>query len=339
MLLTKTERGLFCEAGGFYVDPWGGVDVAVVTHAHSDHARPGSRLYLTEASGGPVLRERLGPDARIETLSYGERVIRDGVTVSLHPAGHILGSAQVRMEYRGEICVVSGDYKLESDGTCAPFEMVRCHAFITESTFGLPVYQWQPQARVFAEIHDWWRENQARQRTSIIFCYALGKAQRLLHGLNPDLGPIILHGAIERFLPAYRAAGVAFPRTARADAETVQRAAGGSLVLAPVSAMNSPWLRRFGGISTAFASGWMQIRGARRRRALDRGFALSDHADWNSLLSTIQLTGADTVWATHGYAGPLARWLREQGRNAEAIETKFLEESPEEATAAPEEPA
>lgn len=335
MLLENTERGLRCTAGGFHVDPWQAVDAAVITHAHSDHARAGSKLYLTEAGGEAVLRERLGPEARIETLRYGERLTRDGVTISLHPAGHILGSAQVRIEHRGEIWVVSGDYKLENDGTCQPFELVPCQTFVTESTFGLPIYHWRPQAEVFAEMHDWWRGNQALGRTSIVFCYALGKAQRLLHGLNPDIGPIILHGAIERFLPAYRAARVTFPPTVIADAETLKRAPGQSLVLAPVSAMHSPWLRRFGDISTAFASGWMQIRGTRRRRSLDRGFVLSDHPDWNGLLSTIGLTGAGTIWATHGYTGPLVRWLREQGKNAEALETKFLDELPEEPPAAP----
>ena len=217
--------------------------------------------------------------------------------------------------------MVSGDYKLENDGTCQAFEPVPCQTFVTESTFGLPIYHWRPQADVFGEIHDWWRENQARTRTSVVFCYALGKAQRLLHGLSADCGPIILHGTIERYLPAYRAAGVVFPQTTMADSETVKLAAGRSLVLAPVSAMNSPWLRRFGDISTGFASGWMQIRGTRRRRSLDRGFVLSDHADWQGILSTIEMTGAETVWVTHGYTHPLARWLRERGQKAEALET------------------
>ena len=268
-------------------------------------------------------------------MRYGERLSRDGVALSLHPAGHILGSAQVRIEHRGEVCVVSGDYKLENDGTCQPFEPVPCQTFVTESTFGLPIYHWRPQADVFGEIHDWWRENQARTRTSVVFCYALGKAQRLLHGLSADCGPIILHGTIERYLPAYRAAGVVFPQTTMADSETVKLAAGRSLVLAPVSAMNSPWLRRFGDISTGFASGWMQIRGTRRRRSLDRGFVLSDHADWQGILSTIEMTGAETVWVTHGYTHPLARWLRERGQKAEALETRFLEELPEETPSPP----
>src|SRR5947207_780518 len=177
MLLKRTDRGLFCEPGGFYVDPWLPVDVAVITHAHSDHARPGSKLYVCETRGAAILRHRLGPDARVEALAYGQSATRNGVNISLHPAGHILGSAQVRLESGGEVCVVSGDYKVENDGIIPPFEPIRCHAFVTECTFGLPIYQWQAQARVFEEINSWWRENQSRGWTSVLYCYALGKAQ------------------------------------------------------------------------------------------------------------------------------------------------------------------
>jgi len=329
MLLKNTDRGLYCEAGDFYVDPWKPVDVAVVTHGHSDHARPGSRLYVGEASGKTILRERLGFDARIEMLAYGEAFSRNGVKVSLHPAGHILGSAQVRIEHQGEVWVVSGDYKLENDGTCRPFELIRCHTFVTESTFGLPIYRWRPQAEIFREINEWWRTNQGLERTSVLFCYSLGKAQRLLAGLDPSLGPIFVHGAIERFLPAYRDAGVKLPRVAKAEAEVVKQSTPRGFVLAPTAADGSPWLRKFGDISTAFASGWMQIRGPRRRRSLDRGFALSDHADWPGLLETIEATGAENIWVTHGYTGQLVRWLREKGRNAEVVETHFEGEKEE----------
>jgi putative mRNA 3-end processing factor len=323
MLLQNTDRGIFCPAGNFYIDPWRPVDFAVITHGHSDHARPGSSNYLTETTGRAILQSRLGPAARIETSPYGETISRNGVKISLHPAGHILGSAQVRVEKDGEVCVVSGDYKLENDGTCQPFEPIRCHTFVTESTFGLPIYHWRPQAEIFREINQWWRENQTHERTSVLFCYSLGKAQRLLSGLDENLGPIFLHGAMERFLPAYEAAGVKFPPTQKADAESVKLAAGKGMILAPGFADNSPWLRKFGSVSTAFASGWMQIRGTRRRRSLDRGFVLSDHADWDGLLRTVKATGAETVWVTHGYTNQLARHLREQGLQSEAIETRF----------------
>ncbi len=327
MLLTNTERGLFCEAGNFYVDPWRPVNFAVITHAHSDHARGGSQNYLTAETGGNVLQARLGPQAKIETIPYGKTLFRNGVAVSLYPAGHILGSAQIRIEHRGEVWVVSGDYKTEHDGICRAFEPVRCHTFVTESTFALPIYYWRPQSEIFSEINDWWRENQSRERTSVLFSYALGKAQRLLTGVDASLGPIFAHGAVSKFISAYEKEGVRFPAIESAESEKIKTARGQALVIAPASADNSLWLRKFGDISTAFASGWMQIRGTRRRRSLDRGFVLSDHADWNGLLKSIVATGAEKIWATHGYTGPLVRWLRENGKAAEAIKTEFEGES------------
>lgn len=331
-LLRNRAQGLYCEVGDFFVDPWRPVEFAVITHGHSDHARSGSKYYLTESSGREILQSRLGSEAKIETLRYGESISRGGVRISLHPAGHILGSAQVRLEKDGEICVVSGDYKTEPDGVCQALEPLRCHHFVTESTFGLPIFRWHPQQETFQQINDWWRENQQRECTSVLFCYALGKAQRLLSGLDASLGPIFVHGAIERFLPAYRDAGIRLPETFKADSENVKGAKGRGIVLAPGSADNSPWLRKFGDVSTAFASGWMQIRGTRRRRSLDRGFVLSDHADWDGLCATVRATGAEKVWVTHGYTAAFARYLVEQRLDAEAIETRFvgeLEDEPE----------
>jgi putative mRNA 3-end processing factor len=321
-LLRRTDRGLFCEAGDFYVDPWAAVDRAVVTHAHGDHVAWGCRSYLTSAPGAAILRQRLEPGARIRPAPYREAVDVNGVRISLHPAGHILGSAQVRVEYGGEVWVVSGDYKTEPDPTCDPWEPVACHTFITECTFGLPVYRWPSTAAVFDEIHSWWRANQDAGRATILFGYALGKAQRLIAGLDPSMGPILTHGAVERLNALYRAGGVALPPTTHAAVS--DRASGKrAIVIAPPSADGSPWARRFGAQSTAFASGWMAIRGMRRRRAVDRGFTVSDHVDWPSLLAAIDATGAERIWATHGYTGVLVRWLREHGRDAEAIETRF----------------
>ena len=323
MLLTNTERGLYCEAGDFYIDPWQPVDFAIITHAHSDHARAGSRRYLTSYPGRTVLQLRLGPDANIASLPYGETISRNGVRISFHPAGHVLGSAQIRVEHKGEIWVVSGDYKTEPDGISGTFEPVRCHTFVTESTFALPIYRWRPQAEVFAEINAWWRENQLKNRTSVVFAYSLGKAQRVLSGLDGSIGPVFVHGAAEKFLETYQRAGAVFPPVSAATSDDVKASRGRALVVAPGSADNSPWLRKFGDLSTAFASGWMQVRGPRRRRSLDRGFVLSDHADWNGLLASINATGAERIWATHGYTGPLVRWLREQGKDAHAITTRF----------------
>jgi putative mRNA 3-end processing factor len=322
-LLTLTDRGLHCEVGGFYIDPWEPVDRAIVTHAHGDHATWGSRSYLTSEPGLAVLRARMDPGASIRGLTYGEAISINGVTVSLHPAGHILGSAQVRLVHRGEVWVVSGDYKTDPDPTCTPFEPVRCHTFITESTFGLPIYRWPAQAEVFGEINSWWEANAGSGKTSMLYGYTLGKAQRLIAGLDPAIGPILTHGAVERMTAAYRAAGVVLPPTRYAGTAERGTELSRAIVLAPPHASGSSWTRRFGSQSTAFASGWMLVRGARRRRALDRGFALSDHVDWPNLLRTIDATGAAEVWVTHGFTGPVVRWLCEHGLDARAVQTRF----------------
>src|SRR3954464_906883 len=283
-LLTLTDRGFYCEPGDFYIDPWEPVDRAVITHAHGDHATWGSRSYLTAEPGVSVLRARMGPTAAIRGAEYGEAISVNGVTVSLHPAGHILGSAQVRLVHRGEICVVSGDYKTDPAPPCPPLEPVRCHTFVTESTFGLPIYRWPPQSEVLHDVNRWWRSNQEAGRTTLLYGYALGKAQRLLAGLDPSIGPILTHGAVERMTRAYREGGVALPPTTHAAAmERADR--GRALVIAPPSAAGSTCVRRFGEHATGFASGWMLVRGTRRRRSLDRGFPLSDHVDWPSLMS------------------------------------------------------
>jgi putative mRNA 3-end processing factor len=281
---------------------------------------------LTAAPGELVLRSRLDSGSVIETAAYGETRNINGVTVSFHPAGHILGSAQVRVEYRGEVWVVSGDYKLAPDPTCAPFEPVRCHTFITESTFGLPIYRWQAASAVYGEMNAWWRSNQESGKASIVFSYALGKAQRILAGLDAAIGPIFAHGAVRSVNQCYRDSGVALPGAASPDDAPKGYDWSQALILAPPSAQGTAWLRRFGTISTAFVSGWMRIRGTRRRKSVDRGFVLSDHADWPGLLETIQLTGAEHVWVTHGYRAPLVRWLTEQGREAQAVETRWEED-------------
>lgn len=321
-LLQVTERGLYCSVGDFYIDPWRPVTRAVITHAHADHARPGSQRYLTTPTGAAMLR--VDAPSRIVAQPFGKPLNLNGVNVSLHPAGHLLGSAQVRVEYRGETWVVSGDYKTEVDITCEPFELVSCHTFITESTFGLPIYRWRPQAQIFNEINHWWQQNQAQGRTSILFAYALGKAQRVLAGVDPSIGPILIHGAVNRFVHAYGHAGIAQPPTLYADSEAVRTHRGQALVIAPPSAAGSDgWLSKFGPTSLAFASGWMQIRGTRRRRAVDRGFVLSDHADWDGLLATIKATGAERIGVTHGYTSTLVRYLNGQGKDAFVMPTRY----------------
>jgi putative mRNA 3-end processing factor len=321
-LIVQRTEGLYCPAGDFFVDPWRPVERAVLTHAHADHARRGHARYLAARAAGQVLRARLG-EARIDTLEYGEAVTLGDVRVSLHPAGHVLGSAQVRIERNGEVWVVSGDYKLEADPTCAAFEPVRCHAFITESTFGLPIYRWRAPAELLNDLNSWWAANARDGRASVVFAYALGKAQRILASLDSAIGPIVCHGAIARLNTAYRATGVALPETRRVSDFPQRTALAGAMVLAPPSAQSTPWLRRFPGYSDAFASGWMQLRGARRRRAVDRGFALSDHADWPGLQAAIAASGAETVIVTHGYAQVMVRWLAARGYDARAFDTEF----------------
>ncbi len=327
-LLAVNDSGLYCAAGDFYIDPWRPVDRAVITHAHGDHARYGCRHYLAARDGHAVLRTRLGDQANIQTIPFGvTQTIRD-VKVSLHPAGHILGSAQVRVEHAGEIWVASGDYKIAPDPTCTAFEPVRCHTFITESTFGLPIYRWRPDAEVMAEINAWWADNASHNIASVIYAYSLGKAQRVLSGLDSQIGPIFCHGSVQRLNADYRNSGVSLPETmgvrstAPADYER-------ALIVAPPSARGTPWLRRFGDFATAFVSGWMQVRGARRRRAVDRGFVLSDHADWPGLNEAITATGASRVLVTHGSIGSMVRWLNERGFQAAALQTHFEGEQDE----------
>lgn len=323
MVLELTANGLYCPAGDFYIDPWQPVAHAVITHAHADHARPGSRSYLCAADGEHVLRLRMGASARIQTAAYGRPVTINDVTVSFHPAGHILGSAQVRVEQGGEVWVVSGDYKTESDPTCADFEVVPCHTFITEATFGLPIYRWPAQEEVFADVNAWWRANQEAGKASMLFAYALGKAQRVLAGVDAAIGPIYVHGAVHNVNEAYAHSGVDLPPTIYATDLPRSADFSRALIVAPTSAQATPWLRRFGRLSTAFASGWMRVRGQRRRRSVDRGFVLSDHVDWPELMRVIAATGAERVLVTHGSVAVVVRWLREQGIDAFGLETHF----------------
>jgi putative mRNA 3-end processing factor len=321
-LIVQRPEGLYCPAGDFFIDPWRPVARAVITHAHSDHARYGHGHYLASQPSEGVLRARLG-DIDLQTLAYGERIVHHGVALSLHPAGHVLGSAQVRLEHGGQVWVASGDYKVAPDPTCAPFEAVRCDVFITESTFGLPIYRWCPDEELFADINDWWSRNVLAGRASVLACYSFGKAQRVLAGVDASIAPIVVHGAVQPLNEAYRAAGVALPPVMHVsevkDRADLQRA----LVVCPPSAVASPWMRRFGDAGTGFASGWMQVRGTRRRGGYDRGFPLSDHADWPGLLGAIEATGAQRVIVTHGSGPVLARYLGEHGLRAEVFETEY----------------
>jgi putative mRNA 3-end processing factor len=326
-LIEPTGWGLYCREGGFFIDPRSPVERAVITHAHADHARPGCVSYLATPECARLLKVRLGPGITVQHLGYGEELNLDGVRLSLHPSGHILGSAQVRLERNGEVWVITGDFKRDPDPTCTPFEVVRCHTLVTESTFGLPVFNWPDPLDVVADINSWWRKNKDRGMTSILYAYALGKAQRLAAELDPGIGPILTHAAVENMTAVYRQAGVRLAPTIPASDIRGGEEAAGALVIAPPSAEGSPWVGKFAPSCRAFASGWMQIRGNRRRRALDRGFVLSDHADWNALLDTISASVADRVWVTHGFTAEVVRYLTELGINAFSLGSSSIEGS------------
>jgi len=337
-LIVLRPEGLYCPAGDFHIDPWRPVARAVITHAHADHARSGHGAYLATGVSEGVLRARLGADLPLQGLDYGESVMLNGVRVSLHPAGHVLGSAQVRVEHRGRVWVASGDYFVsgvdhDANATCAPFEPVRCECFITESTFGLPIYRWRAQAAVQRDINAWWQANANAGRASLLLGYSFGKAQRLLAGLDPSIGPIVAHGAVETLNAAYRAAGVMLPPTRPID-DLPRAESKRAIVLAPPAVQGSAWARRLGDdASDAFASGWMQLRGARRRQGVDRGFVLSDHADWPGLQRAIAASGAERVIVTHGYEAVMVRWLTAMGLQAQGFVTAYGDDALEAGTA------
>lgn len=325
-MLSFTDKGIYCAAADVYLDPWRAVDRALITHAHSDHARWGSKYYLAHEDSAPALYLRLGKQIQLQTVAYGEPVLINGVQFSFHPAGHIIGSSQIRVAYKGEVWVFTGDYKLEDDGFSAPFEPVRCHTFITESTFGLPVYRWKPQAEIFSDIHFWWESNAAEGICSIISAYSLGKAQRLLKHLHGG-GTIYTHAVIHAMHEALRSAGMDLPYTEKLESIKDPEQLKQALVIIPPSAAGSAALRKLEPVSEAIASGWMSIRGARRRGTIDRGFALSDHADWTALNKAVEASGASKVYVTHGYTEAFSKYLCEKGLDARVARTAYNAES------------
>ena len=332
-LVISTNNGLYCPPGDFYIDPWRAVDYALTTHAHSDHARSGSKRYLTSDRGEHVLRARLDPSSVIESIAYGQTLKIKDVSVSFHPAGHVLGSSQIRIEHKGEIWVVSGDYKTQADPTCEAIEPVRCHTFITESTFGLPIYRWPDPKEIQQDLNQWWQKNKDQGRASVIFAYSFGKAQRILSIVDHSIGPIYVHGAVHKLNEQYTASGVALPETKYVGELDKKADFKGALIVAPPSTFDSTWTKRFGDYSSAYASGWMRVRGNRRRQSIDRGFALSDHADWNGLLDVINATGAEEVIVTHGFSSPLIKYLKEGGKRARGFRTEYKGEQSELAAA------
>jgi len=323
-LLAFNQNGIYCAKADVYLDPWRKVDKAIISHGHADHSRWGNKKYITHHDNIPIMKHRLG-EIDVMGKAYGESFTINNVKFSLHPAGHVIGSSQIRVEHQGEVWVFTGDYKDEADGVCTPYEPVKCHTFITECTFGLPAFKWKPQAEVMTDINEWWQNNKADGRTSVLFGYSLGKAQRLLKHLDTNIGDIYTHGAIENMTNVLRTL-VDFPETKLITRETTKKELSGNLVLAPPSAHGGTWIRKMVPYVTASASGWMTFRGARRRRAIDKGFVMSDHCDWDGLLNSIKATDCEKVICTHGYTDIFSRYLREIGYDARTEATQYENE-------------
>ena len=321
-LLEFTDKGIYCAKGNFYIDPWQPVDDAVITHAHADHAYTGHKRYLAHHLSREVLYYRLG-EIQLQTVEYGEKVMKNGVEISMFPAGHVIGSAQIRVESQGQVWVVSGDYKTEYDGVCTPFEPVNCHHFISECTFGMPIYKWKPQSEIFADVNSWWRQNISQNLATVIVGYSLGKAQRILQNLDLSIGNVYTHGVIENTNEALRRNGIVLQPTHRITQESVKEEVRKGIIIAPPSSVGTPWMRKFGPYSFGYCSGWMALRGAKRRRAADRGFVMSDHADWTGLISAIDATRCESVYLTHGSTATFSRYLRDIGFDAHEVHTLY----------------
>jgi putative mRNA 3-end processing factor len=329
-LLKFNKNGIYCAQADVYIDPWKPVKRALITHAHADHSRSGHKYYLAHKDSETVMRLRLGAEIVLETVEYAEVRTINGVQFSFHPAGHIPGSAQIRVEYKGEVWVVSGDYKVQEDGLSVPFEPVPCQHFVTESTFGLPIYRWEEQPVVMDEINQWWQSCKEKGKVAVIGAYSLGKAQRVINHVDHGIGRIFTHGAVENTNAVLREGGIHIAPTTYVSDEFTKKDFAGSLVVCPPGALGTPWMRRLGPAETAFASGWMALRGARRRRAADRGFVLSDHADWDGLNKAVLATGAENIYVTHGYQSIYTKWLIEEyGLNAVAVSTLYEGEGSE----------
>ncbi|RZL44670.1 MAG: ligase-associated DNA damage response exonuclease [Pedobacter sp.] len=328
-MLEFRTQGMFCKPGNFYIDPWLPVDFALITHGHADHARWGMKKYLCHDFTVPILKSRISPEIDVQGISYNKSILINGVKVSFHPAGHIIGSAQIRMEYKGKIVVISGDYKTQFDGLSTPFEPVKCHEFVSESTFGLPIYNWLPVPQLNQQMQDWVLQNQSNGKTSVFIGYSLGKAQRVMQALG-DVGKIYVHFSIGKLNEAYKSVGINLPDYEVVDLRQDIKHLNQSIVILPPSLADSNVIRKIPNRATAYCSGWMQVRGARRWRSADAGFAMSDHADWNGLLEAIKATEAEKVYVTHGQTAVFAKYLNEIGIYAEEVKTEFGNEEPEE---------
>ncbi|WP_316811519.1 ligase-associated DNA damage response exonuclease [Pedobacter heparinus] len=328
-LISFSNKGIYCKQGDFYIDPWRPVKLAITTHGHADHVKWGNEAYLCHELTKPILDQRLGMELKVETLPYYKEISINGVKVSLFPAGHVIGSSQIRLEYKGEICVVSGDYKVEDDGISTAFEPVKCHTFVSESTFGLPIYKWQPQELIFSQIRDWISDNHDKNKTSVLVAYSLGKAQRLIKGLA-GYNAIYVHNSIANLNERFIKAGVDLPESIRITAELKKEELQKGILIVPPALAEGRWIKNLTNAATGVCSGWMQVRASRRWRSADAGFALSDHADWPGLLSAIKATGAEKVFVTHGFSATFSKYLNEIGIESEEVTTQYGSEEEDE---------
>jgi len=328
-LITVRPEGLYCAAGDFYIDPWKPVETALITHAHADHAYSGHSHYYATAISEGILRRRLGQEINLSGVQCGDRIKINDTWISFHSAGHVLGSAQIRIEHKGEVWCISGDYKRDADPSCDPFEVVECDSFITEATFGLPIYRWDSGELTAEQIHSWWEGDQTRP--SLLFCYSFGKSQRVLAELKKFTNrTVYLHGAVHTLTEIYRKVGVEMVPTIPVSEMEKSYKFAGDLIISPPSGHRSSWMKRFKRPQTAFASGWMAVRGNRRRRGYERGFVLSDHADWPGLIKTVEQTKAKNIYVTHGQNDVLSRYLTEEmNLNAQPLDTLFEGETDE----------
>lgn len=324
-LVKFTKKGIYCIPGKFYLDPWYPVEYAIISHGHADHARWGNKHYLCHNQSKAILQHRIGAHISIESLPYNQYKVINGVKVSFHPAGHIIGSAQIRLEYKGYIVVFSGDYKTQPDFITTPFEPVKCHEFITESTFGLPIYKWKSEEELQQELQDWIVQNQQNNRTSIFLGYSLGKAQRIMK-LVENVEEIYVHAAIHNLNKAIENSGISLPTTKLLTADFKKIEIQNKIVILPPALLGSKMIKKIPNAATAICSGWMQIRGNRRWKAVDAGFAVSDHADWDGLLSAVKATEAEKVYVTHGSQAVFSKYLNEIGIEAHELKTEFGED-------------
>lgn len=318
-LLTYTTKGLYCPIADVYIDPHKSVTRAIITHGHSDHAIMGHRYYLCTPMTGSIIKFRLGSFIQVQTIPFGESIYINQVRFSFHPAGHIPGSAQIRVEYKGEVWVVTGDYKTEVDQVSGTFELIQCNTFITETTFALPIYQWKPQSIIIEEVLSWYQDNLVNGKTSVILAYALGKSQRIIEFIPKDI-PVYTHGTVDNTNDVIRAAGLNMRPSIKVSSRINKKDIQKGITIAPSSVLNTPWMRALQSPVTATASGWMTLNNNRKKQAADYGFALSDHVDWNALNEVVFACGAEKIWLTHGYTHDYSRWLESKGKSTYCIE-------------------